>query len=132
MRFGDPRTMALVGALCIAINAVAGSTNRSLRTQVAGLLATQYTASQMTYDLRRLRRKRLTQRLPRWTSYALTPDGIRAAIFYTKVYGRLLRPLLAVDYPPAPTELRQAPRVIDTHITNFINDARLPLAAAAT
>jgi hypothetical protein len=30
--------MALVGALCIAINAVAGFTNRSLRTQVAGLL----------------------------------------------------------------------------------------------
>jgi hypothetical protein len=49
--------MALVGALCVAINAVAGFTNRSLRAQVAGLLVTHYTASQMTYDLRRLRRK---------------------------------------------------------------------------
>src|SRR5437764_7428344 len=37
LRFGDPRTMALVGALYIAniaINAVAGFTNRSLRAQV--------------------------------------------------------------------------------------------------
>ena len=38
--------MALVGALCIAINAVAGFTNRSLRAQVAGLLGNPYTASQ--------------------------------------------------------------------------------------
>jgi hypothetical protein len=129
LRFGDPRTMALVGALCIAINTVAGFTNRSLRTQVAGLLATTYTASQMTYDLRRLRRKGLIQRLSRSNTYRLTADGTRVAIFYTKVYGRLLRPLLAVDHPPAPTDLRQALRVIDTHITSSINQARLPLAA---
>ena len=45
LRFGDPRTMALVGALCIAINAVAGFTNRSLRAQVAGFLATNYTVA---------------------------------------------------------------------------------------
>jgi len=37
--------MALVGALCIAINAVAGFTNRSLRAQVAGFLATNYTVA---------------------------------------------------------------------------------------
>jgi hypothetical protein len=40
LRFGDPRTMALVGALCITLNAVVGFTNRSLRGQVVGLLAT--------------------------------------------------------------------------------------------
>jgi len=45
LRFGDPRTMALVGALCIAINAVAGFTNRSLRAQVAGFLASNYTVA---------------------------------------------------------------------------------------
>jgi uncharacterized protein (TIGR02246 family) len=121
LRFGDPRTMALVGALCIAINTVAGFTNRSLRTQVAGLLATTYTASQMTYDLRRLRRKGLIQRLSRSNTYVLTPDGTRVAIFYTKIYGRLLRPLLAVDHQPASTDLRRALRVIDTQITTAIN-----------
>jgi len=81
LRFGDPRTMALVGALCIAINAVAGFTNRSLRAQVAGFLATNYSSSQMTYDLRRLRRKGLIQRVPRSNTYALTYDGVRVAIF---------------------------------------------------
>jgi predicted MarR family transcription regulator len=121
--------MALVGALCIAIDAVAGFTNRSLRAQVAGLLATQYTTPQMTYDLRRLRRKGLIRRVPRSNTYTLTADGSRVAIFYTKVYGRLLRPLLATDHPPAQPELRQALRVIDTHITSSINAARLPTAA---
>ena len=57
--------MALVGALSIAINAVAGFTNRSLRAQVGGLLANSYSSSQMTYDLRRLRRKGLIRRRPR-------------------------------------------------------------------
>jgi hypothetical protein len=129
LRFGDPRTMALVGALCIAINAVAGFTNRSLRAQVAGLLATTYSSSQMTYDLRRLRRKRLIRRLPHSNSYMLTADGVRVAIFYTKVYNRLLRPLLAVDHPPVAPELRQALRVIDTHVLESIDRARLPKAA---
>src|SRR4030081_3559599 len=73
LRFGDPRTMALVGALCITLNAVVGFTNRSLRAQVAGLLATRYTSSQMTYDLRRLRRKGLIRRQPRSNTYLLTP-----------------------------------------------------------
>jgi hypothetical protein len=48
---GDPRAMDLVGALCLAINAVAGFTNRSLRAQVAGLLGNPYSSSLMTYDL---------------------------------------------------------------------------------
>ena len=121
--------MALVGALCITINAVAGFTNRSLRAQIAGLLATNYTSSQMTYDLRRLRRKGLIQRVPHSNTYVLTHDGLRVAIFYTKLHGRLLRPLLAVDHPPSSLPLRQAFRVIDTHIAASIDRARLPAAA---
>jgi hypothetical protein len=129
LRFGDPRTMALVGALCITLNAVTGFTNRSLRAQVAGLLGTPYGPSQMTYDLRRLRRKGLIRRRPHSNSYVLTPDGIHIAIFYTKVYGRLLRPLLADDHPPASRELRQALRVVDTHLVAAIDRAHLPMAA---
>jgi hypothetical protein len=129
LRFGDPRTMALVGALCITLNAVTGFTNRSLRAQVAGLLGTQYGPSQMTYDLRRLRRKGLIRRRSHSNSYVLTPDGVHVAIFYTKVYGRLLRPLLADDRPPASSELRQALRVVDTHIVAAIDRAHLPTAA---
>ena len=39
-------------------------------------------ASQMTYDLRRLRLAGLIRRLPRSNRYTLTVDGIRIAIFY--------------------------------------------------
>jgi hypothetical protein len=59
----------------------------------------------------------------------LTSDGVRVAIFYTKVYKRLLRPLLAVDHPPASPHLRQALRVIDNHVLASIDRARLPKAA---
>ena len=129
LRFGDPRVMALVGALCITLNAVTGFTNRSLRAQVAGLLGEPYRPSQMTYDLRRLRRKGLIRRAERSHTYSLTPDGVRVAIFYTKLHNRLLRPLLATDAPPAPPELRNALRLIDSHVTDSIDRARLRPAA---
>jgi hypothetical protein len=83
----------------------------------------------MTYDLRRFRRKGLIRRLSHSNSYVLTSDGLRVAIFYTKVYGRLLRPLPAVDHPPASPHLRHALRVIDSHVLTSIDQARLPLAA---
>ena len=35
LRFGDPRVMALAGALCALVHTIAGFTNRSLRAQVA-------------------------------------------------------------------------------------------------
>ena len=57
LRFGDPRVMALVGALCACVHAVGGFINRSLRARVATLLGAPYTQAQMSYDLRRLRLK---------------------------------------------------------------------------
>ena len=64
LRFGDPRVMALVGALCASLHVVAGFTNRSLRAQVSTLLGVPYSTGQMSYDLRRLRLKGLITRLP--------------------------------------------------------------------
>ena len=100
--------MALVGALCASLHVVAGFTNRSLRARVSSLLGVPYSMGQMSYDLRRLRMKGLITRLPHSNTYVLTPDGQRVAIFYTKVYNRLLRPLAAANDPPAPLPLRQA------------------------
>src|SRR5260370_31364944 len=71
LRFGDSRVMALAGALCLTVHAVAGFNNRSLCTLVAGLLRTTYTTSQMTYDLRLLRLHGLIRRPPRSTPYLL-------------------------------------------------------------
>jgi hypothetical protein len=128
LRFGDPRVMALLGALCVGLNAL-GFTNRSLRAQVNHLLGAAYTVNQMSYDLARLRLNGLIERREHTNTYALTPDGQRVAVFYTKVHDRLLRPLLAADVPPAPLELRTALATIDRHVHDYIDDARLAKAA---
>ena len=66
------------------------------------MAAPGYSASQMTYDLRLLRLNGLIRRIEHTHTYALTPDGQRIAIFYTKLYNRLLRPLAAADQPASP------------------------------
>jgi hypothetical protein len=128
LRFGDPRVMALLGALCITLNAV-GFTSRSLRAQVSRLLGEIYTQNQMSYDLGRLRLNRLIERLDGTNTYRLTAEGQRVAIFYTKLHNRLLRPLLAADRPPAPAELRAALDTINRHVNSHITDAHLKTAA---
>jgi hypothetical protein len=130
LRFGDPRAMALTGALVVFVHAVAGFTNKTLRGLVAGLLRRDYTTSQMTYDLRRLRLHGLIQRIPHTNTYTLTPDGLRVAAFYTKVHNRLLRPLVAAsDQPPAPIELRRALTTIDHVINDYADNPHLSAAA---
>jgi len=122
--------MALTGALCVFVHAFAGFTNKSLRGLVAGLLGRDYTTNQMTYDLRRLRLHGLIERVPRTNTYVLTPEGLRVAVFYTKLHGRLLRPLVAgADQPPAPVELRRALATIDRVIGDYVDNARLGTAA---
>jgi hypothetical protein len=83
----------------------------------------------MTYDLRRLRLARLIRRIERTHRYVLTPDGIKFAVFYTKLHNRLLRPLMAADQPPAPPDLRQALHVISQHVDAYTSRARLGKAA---
>jgi hypothetical protein len=129
LRFGDPRVMALTGALCTTTHAVTGITNKSLRALMTGLLLdVPYSIGQASYDLRRLRLKGLIRRLPHSNTYQLTPDGLRIAVFYTKVHNRVLAPLIAADQPPAPPPLRQALHTIDKHIEDYLVLARLPSA----
>ena len=131
LRFGDPRVQALAGALCNSVLAVTGITNKSLRALMTGLLGgTYYSMNQASYDLTRLRVNGLITRIPSKNRYRLTADGLRFAVFYTKLHDRLLRPLLAADQPPAPPPLRKALHTIDTHITETIDRARLLPKAA--
>ena len=109
LRFGDPRVMALAGALCATLLAATGITNKSLRALMTGLLGAPYTTGQMTYDLRRLRLNGLIRRIARTNT--LRPDprrDQRVAIFYTKLHNRLLRPLTgrrpAPGTPDAPRQ----------------------------
>jgi hypothetical protein len=129
MRFGDSRVQALAGALCATLCAVTGITNRSLRALMTGLLGAPYTMTQASYDLARLRHNGLITRRPHSNTYDLTTDGLRFAIFYTKVCNRVLAPLFTADQPQAPPGLRDALHTIDHHIAAFITDARLPPAA---
>jgi hypothetical protein len=110
------------------LTGVAGFTHRSLRAQVSALLGSAYSPNQMSYDLTRLRRKGLIQRLPGRNRYILTPDGTRFALFYTKVHDRLLVPLLAANHPPAPPHLRAALRVIDHSVNDYVLQARVEAA----
>jgi hypothetical protein len=129
LRFGDPRVMALAGAAANTLLAVTGITSKSLRALMTGLLGVPYTMNQASYDLARLARNGLIVRIPHRNLYTLTPDGLRFAIFYTKVHDRVLRPLMAADQPQAPPRPRQALRAIDTEITLRLEAARLPVAA---
>ena len=84
----------------------------------------------MTYDLRRLRLHGLIERIPHTNTYTLTPDGIRVAVFYTKVHDRLLGPLLAKPTNrPHPSSSDRALATIDHTIADYVTNARLGTAA---
>jgi hypothetical protein len=106
LRFGDPRVMALLSSLCSYRHLFAGLTNRSLRELVAGLLP-GHSPRQMTYDLRRLRRKGLIRRVPGSQDYELTDYGRRIAVFFTKTYTRILNPTLGELDPALPEDIAQ-------------------------
>ena len=129
LRFGDPRVQALAGALAHTMCAVTGITSKSLRALMTGLLGTPYTMNQASYDLTRLTRNQLITRVPHRNLYTLTPDGLKFAVFYTKVHDRILRPLMASDQPQAPPPLRHALHTIDTEVRRRLDAARLPAAA---
>jgi hypothetical protein len=125
LRFGDTRAMALAGALCHQLHAVTGFTNKTLRALVAAHLGHEYSQSRMSYDLRRLRLHGLIARLPHSHTYVLTPEGIRVAVFYSKLHNRLLRPLLDADKPPAKIEIRRALATLEHAVSDYIDHARL-------
>ncbi len=121
--------MALAGALCCLIGSVTSVSNRTLRGLVAGLLETDYNSNQMSYDLRRLRLRGLIERIPGTNTYTITPDGLRWAVFTTRVHHQVLKPLHVADRPPAPPKVRQALRTLEHHTRAQITGAHLQLAA---
>ena len=93
-----------MACLCAFGHLLEGLTNRSLRALVAGLMP-GYTSRQMTYDLRRLRRKGFIRRVPHSQRYELTSDGRRLAVFFTKTYTRIVNPSLAELDPRLPEQI---------------------------
>jgi len=129
LRFGDPRVMALFACLCAYTHLINGFTNRTLRALIAEHLP-GYGARQMTYDLRRLRRKGFICRQPHSQRYRLTSDGRRLAVFFTKTYTRILCPALAELDPHLPSAIaRRSPIARSWGQLEHELDARISAAA---
>ena len=67
-----------------------------------GKRADEISPGRMSYELRRLRPHGLIERVPKTHRYRLTDEGLRTALFYTRVYARILRPGMAPVLPVAP------------------------------
>jgi hypothetical protein len=125
LRFGDPRVAALFAALVGFCFLLTGFTNGQLVRRVSALLNAPYTARQATYDLRRLKRKGLIRRIAKAHRYQLTHAGRGVAVLFTKTYGRVLAPGLALVDPALPDEIaRRNPlaiawRTLDRTLDDF-------------
>jgi hypothetical protein len=131
LRFGDSRVMALLAALGRYSLQLDGFRNRDLRRLVESLLGASYTSNQMTYDLRRLRRRGLITRLTGSHRYVVTALGLRVAYLYTRLYTRLLKPAwrTLLPTPLAPLRLQRALSTLDRHLGQILDNARLPEVA---
>lgn len=95
LRFADPVTQTLFGALLVFRLLPRGFSNRELRDHWAPLLgktSQSITPGQMTYHLRRLRLHDLIERVPKSHRYRVTDRGWRTILFCTRCYNRMLRP----------------------------------------
>ena len=105
LRFGDARVQALFAVLAVFSLQLRGFSNQEMRALLAQMLGSDpanYPAGRMTYDLRRLRLHGIIERIPHSHRYQLTPEGLRIALFFSRTYTRLLRPVLADIMPQAP------------------------------
>jgi len=131
LRFADLRVQALLLALVLFLFLPEGFSNRDLRERLAPLLGknpSDMTQGRMTYDLRRLRLHGLIERIPRSHRYRLTDLGLRVSLFYSRVYGRILRPGLAQIAGPSqiPTrKLRASFDALDVALNDWCKEAKL-------
>ena len=128
--FGQERVQALLTVLVMFCLQPDGFRNRQLRpllAQLLGLSEAQISAGRMSYDLRRLRLHGIIARIPQTQRYRLTTFGLKTALFYSRVYQRLLRPGLSQlldprteDSAPLPAAFLKLQKIIDAHVTERI------------
>jgi hypothetical protein len=105
LRFGDARVMALMAAITGFCHLITGFDNPDLAGRMRALLNEDYSSRQATYDLRRLRRKQIIERIPGTHRYRPTATGRAVAVLFTKAYGRILGPGLAALDPRLPGDI---------------------------
>lgn len=131
LRFGDLRCQTLLQAIVLFSLLPNGFANRDLRSKLAelrGLDPKDLSQGKMTYELRRLRLHGLIARVPRTHRYRLTDLGLRTALYYSRVYARILRPGLAIvlpnDFVPD-FPLRAAFDAVDKAVHRFCVEEKL-------
>ena len=126
LRFGDPRVVALFGALADFRWSATAIRSRPLRALVEAHLGSPYGVRQMAYDLRRLVRKGLLERQAHTFSYRLTELGRRLVLFCAKLYNRVICRGLAELHPgQLPRPLASAWRRYEREVDRLISAARL-------
>ena len=95
--------------------------------QLLGVPAESITPGKMTYDLRRLRRHGLIERIPGSFRYQVTGTGIAHALFLTRLHDRFLRTGLAVLASTHRNErgLAAAARAYTSALDDLARQARL-------
>ncbi len=131
LRFADPRAHALLHALILFRQLPQGFRAADLRQHLASLSGCNPAAisqGTITYQLRRLRLHGLIERVPASFRYRVTDFGFRVALFFTRIYNRLLRPGLAAALPALraiTTPLKRAFDTLGAQIDTMINHAQL-------
>jgi hypothetical protein len=130
LRFADLRVHSLWHAIILFRQLAEGFRAADLRYHLAALSGRDPDAisqGAITYQLRRLRLHGLIERLPNSFRYRVTEFGFRAALFFTRLYNRLLRPGLAAALPSlsaVDTPLKRAFDKIDTQLKASIDQAQ--------
>jgi len=131
MRFADVRVHSLWHAIILFRQLAAeGFRATDLRRHLAALMgrhADDMSQGAVTYQLRRLRLHGLIERLPNSFRYRITDFGFRAALFFTRIYNRLLRPGTAAALPglrAVDSRLKRAFDKLDTEVKTWINQAQ--------
>jgi hypothetical protein len=131
LRFGQPRTMALLASIAAFSHVIGGLTNKGLPSHMAVHWQPDYSPAQATYDLRRLRLKGFIERIEGTPTYRVTARGLRIAAFFTQLAAPVVVPALtdlatlSRPRPPAPRPLTNAWRTYERELTNHLRTARL-------
>lgn len=130
LRLGDARVQALWHAIILFRLLPEGFRSAHLRHHLAALSGRDPQAiskGAISYQLRRLRLHGLIERLPHSFRYRVTSFGFRAALFFTRLYNRCLRPGLAAAVPghrAVATPLKRAFDKVDAAVSQWVDQCQ--------
>lgn len=128
LRFEDERVQALLHALVLFRLQPRGFSNADMREHLSPLRGKNVSPGSMTYDLRRMRLHGLIRRIEKTRRYEVTDQGLRIALYFTRVHDRLLRPGLSLVVPdevPLKSQLGSSFRKLEVAMNTWVDNAKL-------